>query len=131
VTIVVEQAHRDLEPLLKEQLQSYHVQINPDPTSAHYWLILEKDDVQQHITSVSSSTTPRQYQLVYQVQFKLQQAKGKEMLPSSFIVVSRQVTINSNRILGSNEEEALLKMEMRREAATQIIYRLSRAQEQR
>lgn len=126
VAIVVEQAHRDLAPLLKEQLQAYKVNVNTEPALAGYWLIIESDSIQQNIAGVSSSTTPRQYQLTYTVRFKLQRAKGKEMIPESVIVVSRQVTINANRILGSNEEEALLEREMRQDAVIQMINRISR-----
>lgn len=126
VYIVVQQAHRDLGPLLRDQLQAYKVQVNPDPASAKYWLIIESDSIQRNITSVSSSTTPRQYQLIYTVSFKFQQTKGKEIIPPSQVVVTRQITINGDRILGSNQEEALLISEMRRDAAIQIINRLSR-----
>ncbi|MDF1928913.1 hypothetical protein PGH45_00900 [Legionella pneumophila] len=40
--------------------------------------------------------------------------------------MSRQLTVNNDRILGSNEEQALLVSEMRRDAAIQIINRLNR-----
>ena len=126
VYIVVEQGHRDLGPLLRDQLQAYKVQVNTDPASAKYWLIIESDSIQRNIASVSSSTTPRQYQLIYTVYFKFQQAKGKEIFPSSPILVTRQITINGDRILGSTDEEAQLISEMRRDAAIQIINRLSR-----
>lgn len=131
VAIIIEPGQRDLGALLKEQLQSYHIQINDDPAIATYWLIIESDVYQQDISSVSSSTTPRQYQLIYTVRFKLQQAKGPLIMPSNQISVTRQITINSNRILGSNEEEALFKQEMQTDAAIQIIYRLSRTQRTR
>jgi LPS-assembly lipoprotein len=126
VYIVIQQANRDLGPLLSNQLQAYKVQVNPDPASAKYWLIIESDNIQRNITSVSSSTTPRQYQLIYTVNFKFQQNKGKEIIPPNQIVVTRQITINGDRILGSNDEEALLISEMRRDAAIQIINRISR-----
>lgn len=126
VAIVVQQGHRDLAPLIKEQLQSYKIYVNPDTTSAQYWLIIEHDDIQQNITSVSSSTTPRQYQLIYNLRFQLTRTNGKVLFPSSQVAVTRQITINSDRILGSTEEEELLKSEMRRDAVMQVINRLSR-----
>ena len=127
VSIIVQQAHRDLAPLLQKQLQAYNIHVNPDPTTAHYWLIIESDSAKQNITSVSSSTTPRQYQLIYTVRFKLLQANGEEIIPTAQISTTRQITINSDRILGSNEEEELSKAEMRRDAVIQIINRISRS----
>ena len=128
VSIVVQQqAHQDLVSLLKNQLQSYNIPVNDDPNLAAYWLVIESDTIQQQISGISSSTTPRQYQLIYTVSFKLQRAKAEDLIPLSNVIVIRQVTINGDRILGSNEEEALLKDEMKREAAIQIINRMSRS----
>lgn len=124
VGIIIEAANRDLEPMLKDQLNAYHIVVPDDPQSAHYWLIIEEDKEEQHITSVSSSTTPRQYQMNYQVTFKFQAANGKEIIPSTNVTTTRQLTVNSNRILGSNFEENTLKHEMRKDAVIQIIDRI-------
>jgi LPS-assembly lipoprotein len=127
VAITVEKVHRDLGPDLQEQLEAYHIHVNKMPNHARYWLILEEDFEEKHITSVSSSTTPRQYQVTYTVQFKLQAANGKDIIPTSRVTATRLVTINSDRILGSNYEENLLKEEMRHDAIIQIIDRLGHA----
>jgi LPS-assembly lipoprotein len=124
VAIVVENVNRDLAPLLKEQLNAYHIMVPNDPAQANYWLILENDKEDQQITSVSSSTTPRQYQMTYQVAFKLQEAHGKEIIPSTLVTTTRQLTVNSNRMLGSSDEENTLKREMRRDAVIQILDRI-------
>ncbi|MGV3739707.1 MAG: LPS assembly lipoprotein LptE [Gammaproteobacteria bacterium] len=124
VSIIVESVNRDIAPMLKEQLNAYHIRVPEDPENAHYWLILEQDKEEQHITAVSSSTTPRQYQMNYQITFKLQAANGKEIIPSTHITTTRQITINSNRILGSSDEENTLKHEMRKDAVIQIMDRI-------
>lgn len=124
VGIIIEAANRDLKPMLKDQLNAYHIVVPDDPHSAHYCLIIEEDKEEQHITSVSSSTTPRQYQMNYQVTFKFQAANGKEIIPSTQVTTTRQLTVNSNRILGSNFEENTLKHEMRKDAVIQIIDRI-------
>jgi len=125
VSIIIEQGQRDLESLLKEQLGAYKINVIDEPSRASYWLIIENDHFQQNISSISSSTTPRQYQLGYVVQFRLQDAKGADIIPSNQIVITRHITINSDRILGSNDEEALQKNEMTRDATLQILYRIS------
>lgn len=127
IAIIIQQVHRDLEPLLKNQLKAYKITVTTDPTLAQYWLILEHEEMHQNVTSISSSTTPRQYELTYTLDFKLQRAKGAEVIPTSTIVVTRQITLNSDRILGSKYEEETQKNEMRREAVLQLLYRLSRA----
>ncbi len=125
VAIIIQNANRDLGPLLQKQLEAYHILVTSNPSEAHYWLVIEQDGVEQQITSVSSSTTPRQYQLIYNVRFKLQKKHGQDLIPSSRIVVTRQLTINSNRILGSNDEGTILQVEMRRDAAIQILDRIA------
>ena len=127
IAIMVQKVHRDLGPDLKEQLEAYHIHVSKRPNQARYWLILEEDFEEKHITSVSSSTTPRQYQVTYTVQFKLEEANGKDIIPTSRVTATRLVTINSDRMLGSNYEEGLLKEEMRHDAIIQIIDRIGHA----
>ncbi len=125
VAIIVETGHRDLEAFLKINLEAYQIRVSQNPTEARYWIIIEQDNEDEHITSVSSSTTPRQYQMTYRVRYKFQEAQGREIVPSSNVVVTRQITINNDRILGSNDEENILKKEMRRDAAIQILDRIA------
>lgn len=126
VAVMVEQANRELGPNLIDSLKSYHRIVDVDPEHAEYWLIIENDSLQEHINSVGSNATSRQYELTYSVQFKLTKAHGPELVPSSRISITRQATINNNRILGSNQEEELLVHEMRRAAVIQIINRINR-----
>lgn len=116
--------HQDLEAMIKNQLRSYNVEVEDDIDAALYWLVIESDQLEQQINSISSSTTPRQYQLLYTVKFKLQHAKGTEKIPTQSVIVVRELTVNSNRILGSNDESAILEREMRHDAAVQIVNRL-------
>lgn len=124
IAISIQNAHRDLELLLKDGLLTYGISVT-DPTHASYLLVVEQDSKHQQITNVAASTAPRQYLISYDVQFTLIKVKGPVLIPSSHVMVSRQLTINNNRILGSNYEEAVFYSEMRRDAAIQIINRLS------
>lgn len=124
IAIIIENANRDLRPMLKEQFEAYHIRVMDEPEHAHNLLIIEQDIEEQHITSVSSSTTPRQYQMTYQVRFRFQAANSTETIPSATVTTTRQLTLNSNRILGSTDEENTLKHEMRSEAVIQIIDRI-------
>ncbi len=129
VSIVIQNANHDLKPLLKNQLKAYSITTVDDPAKAAYWLLIEQDNFGQQIASISSSTTPRQYQLIYRVYFKLQRAKGQDIISSNRVIVTRQITLNSDRILGSTNEEEQSKADMRRDAVIQIIERLSRTHE--
>ncbi|MDF1757891.1 MAG: LPS assembly lipoprotein LptE [Legionellaceae bacterium] len=121
VALINQDMDHDLRPLLVERLKAYDICVCKNIAKADYWLVLEEDKVTERITSVSSSTTPRQYQMTYAVRYRVRSTKGKDIIPPSNAIVTRQFTINSNRILGSDFEGDLLKKEMYRDAVTQIL----------
>ena len=125
--ISVQKVHRDLGPELRQSLEAYAIHIKEPADQAQYLLILEQDFEEKRIISVSSSTTPRQFELRYTVQFSLESANGKIIIPSSRVTSTRVISVNSDRILGSNYEESLLKEEMRRDAVLEILERLRHA----
>jgi len=127
IAIIVEQGHADLAVALRDNFSAYKRKILP-PDQANYWLIIERDDLQQNIVSISSSTTARQYRLIYTLQFKFVKAHGVELLPSSTITVTRTLTINNDLILGSNDEERQLLSAMHQQAVQEIFYRLGSLQ---
>ncbi len=126
VSIISNDGNKELTSILKSQLEGYKIRVNSDPAFARYWLIINKINFRQQIVSIGASTNPRQYQLILTIEFMLQTSKGEVIKPPRFISVSRQLTVNSDRILGSSDEEAILISEMKKEAVLQIINRLSR-----
>lgn len=126
VAIISKDGDKQLPVFLKSQLEGYKIDVASEPADAKYWLVLNHVIIHQQIISIGSSTNPRQYQLTMNVEFMLQTTKGHIIKAPKQVVVNRQLTINNDRILGSNEEEAVLISEMRHDAATQIINRLAR-----
>lgn len=124
--ITKEGKDRELASILKSQLEGYKIQVNSDPSLAQYWLTINRSNYQQQIISIGASTNPRQYQLTLTVEFMLTARKGRVIKPARQVVVTRQLTVNNDRILGSNEEETIILGEMRQEAVVQMINRLSR-----
>ncbi len=128
VAVINVKVQHDLRPIVIEQLKSYKVNVCTNVKKADFWLILEEDKITDNITSVSSSTTPRQYQMTYAIKYKVQRANnGVDVVPSSSAVVTRQFTINSNRILGSDFEGDLLRHDMYKDAVAQIIDHIENA----
>jgi LPS-assembly lipoprotein len=129
--ISISSQNNDLEfiSMLKSTFEGYNIEVNPEPSRAHYWLIINHVTYQRQIVSVGASTNPRQYQLILTVGYVLQTRKGKIIKTARQISVSRQLTVNNDRILGSNDEENILVHEMRQEAIVQLINRLSSAKE--
>lgn len=126
VYIISQTGDRELVSTLETQLKAYRIALNHHPEQAKYWLVIQNTQQKQEITSVGTGSNPRQYLLIYAVDFLLQKPKGKAVIPLSHVAVTRQLTVNNNRILGSNEEESLLIKEMQRDAAMQIMNKISR-----
>lgn len=126
VAIINDADDKQLAVLLEAQLEGYKIEVNKDPDQAKYWLILLDSAIKQQIISIGASTNPRQYQLILTVRFELKARNGQVIKPTKQILITRQLTVNNDRILGSNEEESILINEMRQDAVIQIINRLSR-----
>lgn len=126
VSIISKGDNKELVDLLQSQLDGYHVKVNEDPAQAKYWIVINYVTLTQQIISIGASTNPRQYQLIMTVDFLLTTREGQIIKPPRKVFITRQFTVNNDRILGSNEEETLLVGEMRQDAVIQIINRLSK-----
>ncbi len=123
IAIIIDQGQRDLKPMLTNAFKATNVSVT---SKAYYELHIEHDEIQQIISNVSASTTPRQYQLNYILYFSLQTSSQHKVIPTQKIIVTRQLTVNNNRILSSNAEEALIYREMHQEAVSKLLSRISK-----
>lgn len=126
VAVISKDGNKDLVSKLKTQLEGYKIDVNPDPALAKYWLIINRSTINQQIVSIGASTNPRQYQLIMTTEFMLQTPKGQIIKAPSLVSVTRQLTVNNDRILGSNQEQAILIGEMNQDTVVQIINKISR-----
>lgn len=129
VAIISENDDKQFVSILQSRLEGANVEVNPEPSRAQYWLIVNEVNLQQQIISVGASTNPRQYTLTLTVVFVLKTRTGQVINAPGRISISRELILNNNRILGSKDEESILIGEMKQDAVTQIIYRLSHLQE--
>lgn len=120
-----------VEPLLLEtlndQLTAMDLHLVTNVKMAAYQLILEKAEFQKRMTAVAASTTPRQYQLAYIFYYSLLNSKGRKLNHTDKILILRQLTVNNNRVLGSSYEEQVIKREMQKAAAIELINQLTTA----
>jgi len=107
--------------ILRPRLEAAGIPIIENPKKAPYKLTIHRQSLKQEITGVSSSTTPRLYQLTYTVTFSLKQTDGRTLIPAKKIVVTRPMTQNNDRVLGSRYEAEKIKNEMRLDAASSIM----------
>lgn len=123
---VVDKTKDNWEPILKPRLSAADIPVIDNPKKAPYHLVIRRQKLTQEITGVSSSTTPRLYQLTYTITFNLKKAKGKTLIKPTTVSVTRPLTQNNDRVLGSRNEAEKIKHEMKQDAAGKIMSYLYR-----
>ena len=79
------------------------------------------------ILSLDSAGRVREFQLRYRVGFRLTDAKGRDFMPASEIMLTRDISFNDAQILAKESEETLLYRDMQTDLVQQIVRRLAAA----
>ena len=116
---------KDLQLALDEQLQSYVVRRSESQKECAFQIIIDDIQFDRQISNISSSTTPRQFQLSYKVKYHFIDGKGAILIPNGIVHTQRLVSMNSERLLGSNYEQNFFLHEMENDAARQIMTTIS------
>ena len=77
------------------------------------------------ILSLSGGGRVREYQLKLTVRYQLVDNKGGVAIPTSEIQLQRILTYDDSQVIAKQQEEALLYLDMERDAAGQILRRMS------
>jgi len=88
-------------------------------------LHLYDEAVSNRVLSVDSTSKVREYMLRYEVSFRVTDARGVEMAPAQTVIMQRAVTFDRLHVLAKEREERELLTELKRDAAQQILQRLS------
>ena len=96
---------------------------------ADYVLALGNEKMEREVLSVSPQTGKvEEYQLTYTVIMNVAPAAdGKPLLQDERIMLQRDFTFDQDAVLGKFSEEELLRSELLREAAEQVLRRLGAA----
>jgi len=79
------------------------------------------------ILSLDSAGRVREFQLRYRVGFRLTDSKGRDLMPTSEIMLTRDISFNDAQILAKEYEETLLYRDMQTDLVQQIVRRLAAA----
>src|SRR5471032_2085223 len=77
------------------------------------------------ILSLNSNGRVRQYNLQYNIVFRVLDRQGKELLPATQIVLSRPIDFNETQLLAKEQEEALLYRDMQTDLVSQMMRRIA------
>lgn len=112
--------------ILKRTLTTNGIQILPMNTTApaNILTITEQQFTERNIAYGSDVQVNRAL-VQFIVKYQISNPEGRELFPCGTIVVERELTINSNAILGTEDERNRINTELYTDASVQLIRQLS------
>lgn len=92
---------------------------------AEYTIHISSTRTTRRAVAISADISVSEYELRMQTVFQVTAAGNVEVIPVSTLVTERIYSFNRSSLVGSSEEEKILKREMRRDVANQILRRFS------
>ena len=98
--------------------------IATDTKTAQVILEILSEAKEKVILSLNNQGRPREYTLYYKLRFRVKDAKDKELLAPTDIVLKRDISFNEAQVLAKEREEELLYRDMQTDLVQQIMRRL-------
>lgn len=114
---------------LREILAASDVKVSRKAKGTDYTIRLERERITRDVLSVSPQTGKvEEFQLTYVVLLTLTRAGGGDALLDQVpVTLQRDFTFDQDAVLGNFSEEEILRDELAREAAEQVLRRTSAA----
>jgi len=90
-------------------------------------LVIESAELQKKILSVSGTGRVREYQLRYTISFRVNDQRGREIVPDTKVEVNRVLPYSDSAILSAGAEEKMLLRNMKKDAILKLMDRLGKA----
>lgn len=117
-------AYGELVQKLESVLTRSGVAIERNKSLAPYSLRIISEKNTRRAATTTSRITVAEYELRLVVEIQLENRAGDLIMAPSSLVTERVYTLDQANLLGSNEEEELLRQEMQDEIIEQIIRRV-------
>lgn len=95
------------------------------PTQAEVIFDAKTDKRDKGVVVSTTAGQVREVQLRLHLQFRLHTSAGKELIPSTAIALTRDMTYNERDALGKEQEEEMLYRAMQSDIANQVLRRLA------
>lgn len=99
--------------------------ISTDAGNADVALEILSESREKTILSLNEQGRVREYNLTYNLRFRVKDKAGKEVLPSTTISLKRNISFNETQVLAKEAEEALLYRDMQSDLVQQMMRRLA------
>lgn len=109
-------------------LEGGNTELVEDRALADVVLSMTKPRYDRRVLSVDPNTgKEREFQLSFTVDVSANSAAGRTILEPKPVTLLRDYVFDPEALIGSNTEEALLRVEMRRDLVRQVLYQLRAA----
>ncbi len=111
---------------LRAALQQ-QVQIAPSPVQADVVLHVLRDQREKSVVASTAAGQVREIQLRLKLEFRLSTAGGRELIPATELMLTRDMSYSETFALAKGQEEAELYAAMQTDVVQQTLRRLARA----
>lgn len=122
-SIYLQNGSGQLGSALKRTLRSTEVKLVSVAEDAGIVVKISRENMRRRVLSVSSTGRANEYELYYNLDFILLDAKGKKLSETQPVEIVRDYYNDQEDILGKNNEERTIRDEMYRQAVQTIINR--------
>jgi LPS-assembly lipoprotein len=117
---------------LRDELQIFleggGAELAESGTSADVTINVSSETYDRRVLTVDPNTgKEREFELAYSVVFDVKRANGIPVLASQSVSLIRDYVFDPDAVIGKSREEGVLREEMRRDAAQQILRRIRAA----
>jgi LPS-assembly lipoprotein len=110
---------------VKSQLSGAGVSLASSAQDASYVIALKEESFEKSVLSVSAATGKvEEYQLIFQAKMDVIHADGHNIVKNDKVLSARDFTFDENAVLGKFSEEEILREDLVRRAASQVLRRL-------
>lgn len=124
-TVSVQGANLSLKRQLLRNITANDLTLVDDVKEADVVLELINESNRKRIQSLAGTGVVREFELYYQVSFRMREASKPEWGKTHTLQLRRDYSYNDEIVLGKAEEEARLNDDMRNDAVREIMRRLS------
>lgn len=118
-------AYGDFVRELKRSLQSGGTEVVEASGDAPFSLRVMGENTTRRAVATTTDITVSEYELRMEVDFELLGTGGESLIEPTELVAERIYVFDRTSLVGSSEEEELLKEEMRRDLVRQMIQRVN------
>ena len=111
--------------LRRELSHSEGTELVTDPKKAEARLTILQEVPEREVVAYSSEGRAREYELRLRLRFRVEDAKGNDLIPESEITLRREISNADNQLTARADEEAMLFRDMSNDMAHQLLWRLA------